>query len=90
MHINSTIHSTKIWLFSTTYPKRYRAKNFPDLHFHIMKIKGWLRGIHQHCSEERLQGYLDKFHFRHNRRSNMETIFDVLIRKMVFAKPVRL
>jgi len=70
--------------------KSEKGKNFPDLHFHIMNIKGWLRGIHQHCSEERLQGYLDEFHFRHNRRSNMGTIFDVLIRKMVYAKPIRL
>jgi len=70
--------------------KSEKGKNFPDLHFHIMNIKGWLRGIHQHCSEERLQGYLDEFHFRHNRRSNMETIFDVLIRKMVYSKPIRL
>lgn len=70
--------------------KSEKGKNFPDLHFHIMNIKGWLRGIHQHCSEERLQGYLDEFHFRHNRRSNMETIFDVLIKRMVYSKPIRL
>lgn len=70
--------------------KSEKGKNFPDLHFHIMNIKGWLRGIHQHCSEERLQGYLDEFHFRYNRRSNMGTIFDVLIRRMVYSKPIRL
>jgi ribosomal protein L37E len=35
------------------------GKNFPELHLHIMNIKSWLRGIHHHCSEERLQGYLD-------------------------------
>ena len=70
--------------------KSEKGKNFPDLHFHIMNIKGWLRGIHQHCSEERLQGYLDEINFRHNRRSNMETIFDVLIRKMVFCNSTRL
>jgi len=68
--------------------KSEKGKNFPDPHFHIMNIKGWLRGIHQHCSEERLQGYLDESHFRHNRRSNMETIFDVLIRRMVYSKPI--
>jgi hypothetical protein len=70
--------------------KSEKGKNFPDLHFHIMNIKGWLRGIHHHCNEGRLQGYLDEFHFRYNRRSNMETIFDVLIRKMVYSKPIRL
>lgn len=57
--------------------------NFKELHIHIMNIKGWLRGIHHHCSKERMQNYLDEYHFRYNRRSNMDTIFDVLIRKMV-------
>lgn len=59
------------------------GKNFKELHIHIMNIKGWVRGIHHHCSKEHMQNYLDEYHFRHNRRSNMGTIFDVLIRKMV-------
>jgi transposase-like protein len=63
------------------------GENFPDIHIHIMNLKGWLRGIHHHCSRERLQGYLDEYHFRYNRRNNMDTIFDVLIRRMVRNKP---
>ena len=59
------------------------GKNFKELHIYIMNIKGWVRGIHHHCSKEHMQNYLDEYHFRHNRRSNMGTIFDVLIRKMV-------
>jgi hypothetical protein len=59
------------------------GKNFKELHIHIMNIKGWLRGIHHHCSKEHMQDYLNEYHFRYNRRSNMETIFDVSIRKMV-------
>lgn len=59
------------------------GKNFKELHIHIMNIKGWLRGIHHHCSKKHMQKYLDEYHFRYNRRSNMGTIFDVLIRKMV-------
>jgi len=59
------------------------GKNFKELHVHIMNIKGWLRGIHHHCSKERMQNYLDEYHFRYNRRSNIDTIFDVLIKKMV-------
>ena len=66
------------------------GKSFPELHIHIMNIKSWLRGIHHHCSEERLQGYLDEYHFRFNRRNNMDTIFDVLIRRMVKYAPKRL
>lgn len=66
------------------------GKNLPDLHIHIMNLKGWLRGIHHHCSKERLQGYLDEFHFRYNRRNNMDTIFDLLIKRMVNNNPIRI
>lgn len=66
------------------------GKNFTDLHIHIMNLKGWLRGIHHHCDKERLQGYLDEFHFRYNRRNNMGTIFDSLIKRMVNYDPIRL
>lgn len=64
--------------------------NFPDLHIHIMNLKGWLRGIHHHCSEERLQGYLDEYHFRYNRRNTMSSMFDTLIKRMVTYEPKRL
>ena len=67
-----------------------RGAGLPELHIHIMNLKGWLRGIHHHCSEKRLQGYLDEYHFRYNRRNNMDTIFDLLIKRMVRNKPIRL
>jgi hypothetical protein len=55
------------------------GKNFKDLHIHIMNIQGWLRGIHHHCSKERMQNYLDEY----NRRSNMDTIFNLLLKRMI-------
>jgi transposase-like protein len=64
--------------------------NFLQLHQHIANIKGWLRGIHHHCTKDRLQGYLDEYHFRYNRRTNMNSIFDVLMRRMVICEPKRL
>lgn len=67
-----------------------KGKNFLDLHIHIMNLKGWLRGIHHHCSKEQLQGYLDEYHFRYNRRNNLETIFDLLLQRMIKSSPVRL
>src|ERR1035437_1841690 len=78
-----------------TYPnlkqiKSENGKSFQDIHIHIMNLKGWLRGIHHHCSKERLQGYLDEYHFRYNRRSNMDTIFNLLLKKMVINEPIRL
>lgn len=66
------------------------GQNFPDLHIHIMNLKGWLRGIHHHCTKERLQGYLDEYHYRYNRRNNLDTIFHILIDKMIQNDPKRL
>jgi len=66
------------------------GENFPDLHIHIMNLKGWLRGIHHHCSGERLQGYLDEYHYRYNRRNTMDSIFDNLIQRMATYQPKRL
>lgn len=48
---------------------------FPELHTHIMNLKGWLRGIHHHCSSDHIQAYLNEFHFRFNRRNHLKTIF---------------
>ena len=67
-----------------------KGKGMQQLHIHIMNIQGWLRGIHHHCSKERLQGYLDEYHFRYNRRAMMGAIFDLLLKKMVLSKPKRL
>lgn len=66
------------------------GKSFPQLHIHIMNIQGWLRGIHHHCSKERLQGYLDEYHYRYNRRNHMGTIFDLTIKRMASNSPIRL
>jgi len=66
-----------------------KGANFPELHVHIMNIQGWLRGIHHHCSKEHLQGYLDEYHYRYNRRNHMDTIFDNLICRMVRYETVR-
>jgi hypothetical protein len=60
-----------------------KGKSFPEIHIHIMNIKTWQRGIHHHCSEERLQGYLDEYHFRFKRRNKTDAIFDSLINKVV-------
>lgn len=64
------------------------GKNFPQLHTHIMRFKSWLRGVHHHCSENHIQGYLDEFHFRFNRRGFLNSIFDKLLGRMVAAPPL--
>ena len=66
------------------------GKNFENMHIHIMNVKGWLRGIHHHCSKEHMQGYLDEYHYRYNRRNKMGSVFDLLIKKMIQNSPKRL
>lgn len=66
------------------------GKNFNDIHLHIMNIKGWLRGIHHHCSKEHIQGYLNEYHYRYNRRNHMGSMFDLLLKRMVINAPIRL
>jgi len=67
-----------------------KGANFKQLHIHIMNIQGRLRGIHHHCTKERLQGYLDEYHNRYNRRNHMGTIFDLTIKRMVLNESIRL
>lgn len=66
------------------------GKNFKDVHIHIMNMKGWLRGIHHHCSKEHMQGYLNEYHYRYNRRNHLGTTFDLLVKRMVKNEPNRL
>lgn len=60
-----------------------KGANFYEIHIQIMNFKGWLRGIHHHCSKTHMQGYLDEYCFRFNRRNNLETIFHKLVERMV-------
>jgi transposase-like protein len=64
-----------------------KGKGFPALHTHIMNIKNWLRGIHHKCKGNRLQRYMDEFHFRFNRRSFLNTILDKLMERVVLMNP---
>lgn len=64
-----------------------KGENFKLLHTHIMNIKGWLRGIHHKCSTERLQDYLNEYHFRFNRRGFLHSIWGKLIQRAMTCKP---
>lgn len=67
-----------------------KGKGMQQLHIHIMNIQGWLRGIHHHCTKQRLQGYLDEYHFRYNRRAMMGSIFNLLLKRMIYNEPKKL
>ena len=68
--------------------KSDKGKSFPLMHIHIMNLKGWLRGIHHHCSKQHLQVYLDEYHFRFNRRADRKKMFESLIYRMVMTTPL--
>src|SRR5262249_8007786 len=63
------------------------GKNFPGMNEVIMNVKGWLRGIHHHCSEKFMNGYLDEFFFRFNRRNFLNTIWHKLIERFIQSRP---
>lgn len=63
------------------------GKSFPGLHVVIMNLKGWLRGIHHHCSARFMNGYLDEFFFRFNRRNFLTRIWHKLIERFMTNPP---
>lgn len=65
-------------------------KNQPDMLIYIMNLKSWLIEMHHHFNKDRLQCYLEEYHFRNNKQNNMDTIFDTLIKGMVRNEPKRL
>ena len=59
--------------------KSQKGNRFPVVHQQIMNLKGWVRGIHHHCSDKHYQSYLDEYCFRTNRRNTQHSIFKCLI-----------
>ncbi len=76
---------TKSWDITQKLSDKGEAMKM--LHTHIMNLKGWLRGVHHKCSKERLQYYLDEYHFRFNRRNSIAEIFDKLMKKAILISP---
>lgn len=64
-----------------------RGKNFPGLNAVIMNLKGWLRGIHHHCSGRFINGYFNEFFFRFNRRNFLNNIWHKLIERFMTNQP---
>ena len=60
-----------------------KGENMKLLHTHIMNLKSWVRGIHGHISIKHAQCYMDEFHFKFNRRLNLENCFNKLLLRMI-------
>jgi hypothetical protein len=64
------------------------GKNFKELHYFIMNLKSWLKGIHHRVSGSHFQGYLDEFCFRFNRRYDRKPAWESLVDLMILHHPV--
>lgn len=63
--------------------KSNKGESMKLLHTHIMNLKSWIRGIHHHISSKHAQCYMDEYHFKFNRRLNLESCFYKTIESMV-------
>ncbi|WP_336517915.1 transposase [Pollutibacter soli] len=64
-------------------PAKVRQENEKRKSVVILNLKGWIRGIHHHCSGRFAQGYLDEFFYRFNMRNSLKLICDDLIRRLM-------
>jgi len=62
--------------------------NFITVHRFIQQLKSWIRGIFHWVSDGHLQGYLDEFCFRLNRHLFKDSIFNILVNRMMDHDPV--
>ena len=79
------------WPLESEFEIKQKASNggkgFLGLHVVIMNLKGWIRGIHHHCSGRFINGYLDEFFFRFNRRNFLSSIWHKLMERFMINKP---
>lgn len=56
---------------------------------HISNLRNWLFGVHRHILPQYIQGYLNEYYFRFNRRNNKTLLFDEFISLMMRNQPNR-
>ena len=56
---------------------------------HISNLRSWLFGVHRHILPKHIQGYLNEYYFRFNRRDNKALLFDEFIGLMMRNQPNR-
>ena len=95
IHLDAVVE-TDLWrsyqplkeTWNISQSKSNPPENFKAIHRFIQQLKGWIRGIYHHISDEHLQGYLDEFCFRINRHLFRENIFNRLTLRMMEHQPV--
>lgn len=56
---------------------------------HVSDLSNWLFGMHRHILPKYIQGYLDEYYFRFNRRENKIMAFDEFIGLLMMPRPNR-
>ena len=56
---------------------------------HLAELRSWLYGKHRRLSVEHIQGYLDEYYYRFNRRNNRAALFDGIIGLMARNSPLK-
>jgi transposase-like protein len=65
-----------------------KGVNMKQMHTIIHQVKSWLRSIYSWVHEGHIEKYLDEYSFRINRSIHKQTIFDILIQRMIKAQPI--
>lgn len=74
--------------FNIEQIKSKGGENFNEMHNLVMLIKSWIRGIHHHVSKEHINGYLNEYFFKFNRKANPNYSFNTLLKRMMKDKPM--
>ena len=77
-----TDNSYRIKTLKTKYKNLDFAKDVPLLEQHCQDLRYWLLSESRRYSEKYVQGYLDEYYFRFNRRHDSSRNFSILIRVM--------
>ncbi len=72
--------------YDITQTKSDKGNTFFEMNTIVHQVKAWLRSNFSWMDKEHIQKYLDEYSFRLNRSINKETIFDLLIRRMINSK----
>lgn len=74
--------------FDIKQEKSDGGNNFTELNNLVMLLKGWIRGIHHHVSKEHINGYINEYFFKFNRKNSPKSSFNTLLRRMIADKPM--
>ena len=62
--------------------------NFKAIHTAIHQVKSWIRTTFSWVSKRHIERYLNEYSFRTNRSQNKQTIFHILVKRMVNADKI--